>query len=566
MDRRTFLAGAGLTAVSGATGVVARGMPGAAVTASRSPAAPRYGIPAAGTGEGEPVRDLPEVTSRGGLLDYQLTIAATGWRVGDRVIHVDTYNGSLPGPILRIRPGDRLRLLLRNLMRPMGIPLNALPPLCARRGTATAPGGSGGPDGTLACVPYALRNILKGATLPQLMVQTNIHTHGLQVSPDGDADNVFIEISPGEQHQYAYQIPDNQPAGLFWYHPHRHGAASHQAWNGLSGPIIVEGDIDAVPEIADMAERTLVINELWLDENGEVPTAVVIPVGGPAPFTTVPATPSVPGHMTFTINGQLRPEITIAPGETQRWRVLCANPHRAIWWHVEGHALHQIGQDGIPFAAPRTVPSIMLSPANRAEFIIKGGRPGRYRIYAPAYDQGHPGGPRPHVELATLVVTGYPRSGRIPRRLVTPPVMPDLPVARRRTFTFRMDISGRKGLGVIGYLDGKIFDPDRIDTSVQAGTVEEWTIRNDDVMQHPLHIHVNPFQITGIRGIPADDPSWYGQTDPSTWWDTFRVPPKGQFTLRTWFRPDIPGKTVYHCHFLPHEDNGMMATLLINPR
>ncbi len=230
---------------------------------------------------------------------------------------------------------------------------------------------------------------------------------------------------------------------------------------------------------------------------------------------------------------------------------------------MEGHDLYQIGQDGVPFAVPRRMPSIMLIPANRAEFIIKGGRPGRYRIYAPAYDQGHPGGPRPRVELATLVVAGKPAAGRIPATLVTPPRMPDLPVARRRTITFSTDLSGRAGLGVIGYIDGKTFDPGRIDQDVEAGTVEEWTIRNEDVMQHPVHIHVNPFQVVGVQGIPAGDPSW--QTDPRIWWDTFRLPPRGQFTLRTYFRPDTPGKTVFHCHILPHEDNGMMATLLISP-
>jgi FtsP/CotA-like multicopper oxidase with cupredoxin domain len=140
------------------------------------------------------------------------------------------------------------------------------------------------------------------------------------------------------------------------------------------------------------------------------------------------------------------------------------------------------------------------------------------------------------IELATLVVTGKPSSGRIPTRLVDRPRIPNLPVARRRTLTFRTDLSGRAGLGVIGYVEEKTFDPDRIDQRVEAGTVEEWTIRNADVMQHPIHIHINPFQVVDVQGIPSGDTSW--QTDPSIWWDTFRLPPGGQFTLRTYFRPN----------------------------
>lgn len=120
------------------------------------------------------------------------------------------------------------------------------------------------------------------------------------------------------------------------------------------------------------------------------------------------------------------------------------------------------------------------------------------------------------------------------------------------------------GAGVVFYIDGQEYDHHRIDQEVQAGTVEEWTIVNDDVFQHPFHIHVNPFQVVDVQGIPPGDTSW-GYPDPAVWWDVFRIPPKGRFTLRTYFRPDVVGKTVYHCHILPHEDNGMMGDIRIRP-
>lgn len=530
MDRRTFLGSALAVAVGG-------------LVLPRSSAAPAAG---------DELRDLPEVRSTGGLLDYRLDMAATRVRVGDRVLTLDTYNSNLPGPVLRVRPGDNLRLLLRNLMRPMGIPLNRLPPLCASH-----PGDPA--HDTLGCVSSVGTHLLAGETLPQRMLATNIHTHGLQVSPQGSADNVFVRVDPLGSHQYSYDIPDDQPAGMYWYHPHFHGSTSHQGWAGLSGPLVVEGDIDQVPEIAGMRERVLVTNELWIgDDSGEVPTALVIPTGGEVPFNAIPA---VPTSMYFTVNGQLIPDITIRPGETQRWRLLNAAPHRALWLHVEGHDLHQIGQDGIPFARTQRRPHLMLSSGNRAEFIVQGGQPGRYRVYAQRYDQGHPGGARPTVPLATLVVTGTPTTGRIPTTLVTPPRMPELPVTRRRTLTFSGDISGRHGIGVRFLIDGKEYDMDRIDQRVRAGTVEEWTVVNEDVFQHPFHIHVNPFQVVDVQGIPPGDTSWHA--NPGGWWDVFRLPPLGRITLRMHFRPDVVGKTVYHCHILPHEDNGMMGNVLI---
>ncbi|MCA1676321.1 MAG: multicopper oxidase domain-containing protein, partial [Actinobacteria bacterium] len=133
------------------------------------------------------------------------------------------------------------------------------------------------------------------------------HTHGLQVSPQDPADNVFRQIPPLGSHQYAYRVPPDQPAGLHWYHPQHHGSTSHQAWQGLAGPLIVEGDVDQVPELVEMRERTLVINELWLNQDGETPTAVVLPTGGPVPFTSVPA---VPTEMLFPVNGHRSGAVT----------------------------------------------------------------------------------------------------------------------------------------------------------------------------------------------------------------------------------------------------------------
>ena len=99
-----------------------------------------------------------------------------------------------------------------------------------------------------------------------------------------------------------------------------------------------------------------------------------------------------------------------------------------------------------------------------------------------------------------------------------------------------------------------------------VGTTVEWTIVNQDVFRHPFHIHVNPFQVVAIGGVKLERPIW---------WDTFMLPPKrivagrevfGQIKIRMRFRSDVTGKTVFHCHFLPHEDNGMMSVFeLLKP-
>ncbi|WP_344032439.1 multicopper oxidase family protein [Streptomyces luteireticuli] len=536
-SRRRVLRGVGALG----TGSALAGLAGAAIQATDEDAAgatPRQD-------DGPLLRDLPQVSSRAGRLDHTLAMATTSTVVGGRRLRLDTYNNGLPGEVLRIRPGDRVRILLRNQMVPTG-----LLPSCDERDKDR---------NHSDCLPRA-QGLPDVDELRKETFATNIHVHGLQVSPGGRSDNMDIRVDPGNSFQYVYDVPKDQPAGLHWYHPHHHGSTTHQAWSGLSGPLIVEGDIDRVPEIAAMRERTVVVSSLRVDANGENPTDFMLPAGDDEGYD---ALPGVKAERLYPLNGQLRPVARIQPGETQRWRVLNAVPHRELWLRIEGHTLHWIGADGIPFDRTRPVPAIMLAPGNRAEFVVRGGKPGRYRIEAAAY---HPGGSRadrPALRLGTLEVTGRQATGRIPDRLVAPRRMPDLPVARHRTITVARDNSGHHGPGPRFLINGRLFDMNRIDVEAEAGTVEEWRFVNEDGYQHPMHIHINPFQIVGAKGVPRGDTSWY--TDPGIWWDTHRLPPHGELTVRTYFRPDAPGKTVFHCHVLPHEDHGTMANLLIRP-
>lgn len=528
MQRRDFLRSVGSTAA-----VVA----GAQV----------FGVSMVMAKTGAPLRDLPELRSEGGKVKTQLIIENGRFQVGDRILTVPAYRfehmntGSLPGPTLRIKPGDRVEWDLVNRMTPTGYP-----------------------DGATDAQK----------TMFDQLEYTNVHVHGMQVSPKPGADNVYQVLRPFcAPEPYAYDVPGPktgrpQPAGMFWYHPHKHGSTTHQAWEGLSGAIIVEGDIDEVPEIKNVRERVIVLNGLLVNPAGEVPRAAIVPNAGFSPFSPIPSQPT---DIILTMNGQLRPVIDIQPGEVQRWRFLNAAPHRFFWLDLDGHDFHQIGQDGIPFATPRAVKRLLLAPGNRAEFLVKGGEAGTYQLRADQYEQGHPGGARPGWVIGTMEVAGAIKDDPLPTRLVQPPTMPDLPVANRRTIRFKGEISGNEKKGeyvdahdhtagmrppVQFYLDGKIFALNRIDQKVLAGTVEEWTLINEDVFQHPFHIHVNPFQVIDINGQATHD---------DTWWDVIALPSRGQLTIRMYFRPDVDGKTVYHCHILPHEDNGMMANLYIFP-
>jgi len=123
----------------------------------------------------------------------------------DRV-RLRTYNDSLLAPRIDMRPGQTVRLLLKNELE--------------------------GSD----CVPD--QDINK----PKCFDSTNLHSHGLWISPSGNSDNVLLNIKPGVNFEYEYNVPEDHPAGTFWYHPHVHGSTAVQVGSGMAGPLIIRGD------------------------------------------------------------------------------------------------------------------------------------------------------------------------------------------------------------------------------------------------------------------------------------------------------------------------------------
>lgn len=446
----------------------------------------------------------PEVlSSRDGVLDLALEAAPARVRIGAREANVQAFNGSLPGPTLRVRGGDTIRVAMRN-----------------------------------------------GLDAP-----TNLHVHGLHVSPEDNGDNPFVSIAPGETFDYEYVLPGDHPPGTYWYHPHRHGHVADQLAAGLYGAIVVE-DPDPVPVARD---RVLVVSDITLDASGNL------------------AEVSPPQRMmgregeTVLVNGQVRPQATAAPGERELWRVVNACPSRYLRLTLDGQTVRLLGRDIGRLPEPVELTEMTLAPGNRVELLVDT-RGGASTLTAAPVDRGSmdgmmggampgdgPGTDEP-IELLTLEVTGDRAGDAGP---VPPgPVLRDLreePVAARRTLDFAMGMGmggmmgGMRGPGQMMpfTIDGRPFDAERTDQRVRVGTVEEWTLTNSSPMDHPMHLHVWPMQVVTEAGREVAAPRWL---------DVVNVPAFGEVTVRVAF-DDFAGRTVYHCHILDHEDLGMMGTL-----
>jgi FtsP/CotA-like multicopper oxidase with cupredoxin domain len=490
------LAGATMTAV-GAIGLWQGRRP---QDAPRSPQGrPTTGGSAAGDGTGPGAWAEPQVlASADGVLELGLEAAPTTVTIDGRPASVWTFNGSLPGPTVEVSAGDTLRIRMSN----------------------------------------------------RLAGPTNLHVHGLHVSPRGAGDNPFVTIAPGEAHDYEFVLPDDHPPGTYWYHPHHHGHVAEQLAAGLYGAIIVR-DTHPVPVTR---ERVLVVSDPLLTADGDLaePSPRERMMGREGPLVLV--------------NGQVRPRLEAAPGERERWRVVNACPSRFLRLTLEGQTMLLLARDQGRLREPVETSTVDLAPGNRAEILVET-IGGASTLVAAPVDRGampgmmggrRPGGGGP-LELLRLEVDGEPvdRPGAV-EAVAEPRDLRGQDVARRRTLDFAM---GGRGGGMMGNgammsftINGQEFDAERTDVSVRAGDVEEWTLVNSSPMDHPVHLHVWPVQVIEDGEGAQDEPRWA---------DVVNVPAFGQVRVRVAFE-NFTGRTVFHCHILDHEDLGMMGTVEVS--
>ena len=451
--------------------------------------------------------DLIEPEARSsvaGELRTDLHVVYAYHDIGGYRLALRTYEGGIPGPTLCVQPGDTLKLTLINALLP-------------NRDAVPANG-----------------------DVPHHFNTTNIHFHGMHVSPAGIADNVLRSMEPGARYDVEIAIPDDHPRGTYWYHPHHHGSADVQISSGMAGALVVDGDFADIPEIAAARERVLVINEVIFDNFGTIEN-----------YDTV-WPEAVPRFL--AINGQREPIIRMQPGEVQRWRIVQACHESDLRLALDGHPLYAVAYDGIPLSTIEQHDSLVVVPGQRADILVRAGEPGEYQLAAVANDQGYPS---PTGPLARIVVAGDQLPMDLPTALPAPPLAPiadtELTGARRLTLSTRNpEYPPAANYEEFAFLiDGQQFDINRVDQAITLGSVEEWTVVNDDEADHVFHIHTNPFQVIAVNGEAPAAPLWR---------DTAIVPRHGSLTFRSRFL-DFTGKSVLHCHMMNHEELGMMQLI-----
>ncbi len=453
-----------------------------------------------------------------------------------------------------------------------------------------------------------------------------------------------------------------QAPGTHWYHAHKHGSTALNVSNGMAGAFLIESpDYDGVltAQYGSSLDKSMLFG--WTRRQ---PTLVVNQLG---------TTPNLmrgtgSGPPAFSINGQQVPNLSMQPGEIKLWRIVNASSISGFYLTnlPAGFTWHQTAQDGVQFDnanyQSRKQRPVFVAPGNRIDLLVQA--PAATGTYAVNVQAGASvaaaigGAPAPllNVVVAGTPVTGASIASTVPPRPPTLSFLKDITAAEvgtnnKRVLVFNSAnvVVGGKPQGLtrqhtigtqLSPYNGAKFDlppPGGTEPlSVTIGkldTVEEWTIYNTTTegggIDHPFHIHINPFQVTEVFSPnaplvytngqlvladgkpqklfvvqatkpttlqpgqcwlnPADKTTWApckatpptqpGTTNPpvaqtNIWWDVFPIPAAaksgtvvipGYFKMRSRF-VDYQGTYVLHCHILAHEDRGMMMSVTVGPK
>lgn len=390
---------------------------------------------------------------------------------------------------------------------------------------------------------------------------TNLHFHGLHVSPNAPQDDVLTMMAkPGETLHYDVQIPSYMPPGLYWYHTHPHGESYRQSLDGMSGAIVIEGIEKFVPEVSTMSERILVLRSAELESKFAGSTEKLAKVLVPGSHCW---TENEKPERAFTVNGQLRPEIPIGEGERQFWRIVNASPDLYADLALDGGKFEIVALDGMPLGfhrpdkASRIASHVLIPPAGRVEAIVTGPVKGSHSsLRSLCLNTGPDGDPNPEMVIADLAVGEAPKEHpKVPKLIKgRAKLLPSAKIARLEkkapdfTVVFTEDENGF-------YINGNKFTMDAAPMlTVQTGGYQHWRVVNKSGELHPFHIHQIHFLAYAQNGKALANQDWL---------DTVNVPVGGSVDIVMDFTdPIIRGMSLFHCHLLKHEDKGMMAKIL----
>ncbi len=443
-----------------------------------------------------------------------------------RTIKAMAYNRRIPGPEIRVREGERLRVVLRN----------------------------------------------------SLSEPTTIHWHGVDVpnTMDGVPGVTQPPIAPGATFTYEFNA---RPAGTRWYHTH---VDEHRQMDlGLVAPLIIE-PAEKEP-IGYDREVTLVLDDWATGTGSPIPATDAGTAGGRGSaggmmsgmmrrgsgmggmmggrgMGGMMGRDNEPADHVMTINGKAYPAtepLRVKKGEHVRLRILNGSAEHTHVLRVAGHRLAVTHTDGNPLAAAVDVDAVPLAPAERYDVVVTANHPGAWFLHCT-----QPG----HVEAGERMLMVYDGHARAtppaPERGITGLTLWEygmgrghaiLPGATGDARTVVLTLSGGMMGSDVWTINGKRY-PDTDPIRCQKGDRLRITLRNNSMEAHPMHLHGQSFRVLSANGLRFEQPIVKDVVDVEAHMGSAVVEVVAH----------NPGDWLFHCHKPMHMMGGMIALVKVS--
>ncbi|GAA0316549.1 multicopper oxidase domain-containing protein [Oceanobacillus oncorhynchi subsp. oncorhynchi] len=374
---------------------------------------------------------------------------------------------------------------------------------------------------------------VKIRTINELDEETTFHWHGLEVSGEEDG-GPHNSLKPGEEELIEFEV--TQEASTLWFHPHPEGKTSEQVYNGLAGLIYIEDDNSkslGLPNEYGKNDIPLIFQDKTFDNQKQLNYSAAMNDDG-----TI-------GDMSL-VNGTLNPKLTVDK-EKVRLRLLNGSNARNYTFKLNtGDSFVQVATDGGFLNKPVTLDEITLTPSERAEIIIDFSQLNSEDEFALINEEDG------------SILLPFEVSDQSGEDSSIPEEMNDFSITEEE-----MNLPVTKNVELFGMMDmvtinGKKFDPERIDFTQEQGVTEVWEIYNKPDMMggmiHPFHIHGAQFKIISRNGEEPPE-------NERGWKDSISIEPDETVKIAVKFQHK--GVYMFHCHILEHEDNGMMGQVKV---
>jgi FtsP/CotA-like multicopper oxidase with cupredoxin domain len=497
-----------------------------------------------------PFSEPKVVRSENGLLEMVLFVDIFRYE-GAYSFTTRLYNGTFPGPTLAVMPGDKISILLINNL-----------------------GGDQAIDDWDAYTFHSPNT-------------TSLHLHGLHIDPKNNSDFIFEGVGPGKSKLYQYSVPEDHYPGAHWYHAHYHGSTAFHVMGGLAGALIVDNPEGWLPEeYASLVWHTAVLQVIRADaaKAGFLATSYEIGNLVNPDFDQCEFQYSTSDSI-YVVNGIYQPKVSMEVGEYRVFRLVHAIADvfalEIVMSDQEACSIWTLSKDGVYFDKAVKEHVVFLWSGNRADVLIMCSEPGNYTLLSNGTSQDNDWFfyiDTMKTRTSTNLIYFNIEPSSIERQDVAfdqvafppkPSYLQDLVNINASDIAGVLDLQG--DFTLLSINGNRFSGATNYSYFLDYGKIYEFNLLSDNYT-HPMHLHVNHFQIVNIslyREIGNYNEQWEYEHSQFLWnvgeWrDTVPIVAGYRITVR--FRTDAWwGPMIYHCHYLPHADRGMMTVMYINP-